>query len=157
AKIARSQPRVWVYERNDTANRGKGQALRWAFERLQAEGHVFDAYLIVDADSQVAPYTLSCLAREIAGGAEAAQILHTVLNGEDAPSAAMRWLALTLKNYVRPMGRTALGGSAPLLGNGMCLTHTLLQRHPWRASALTEDAEYYLTLVQAGERVHYVP
>jgi cellulose synthase/poly-beta-1,6-N-acetylglucosamine synthase-like glycosyltransferase len=157
AEVARSALGVWVYERNDTSNRGKGQALRWGFERLQANGHVFDAYVIVDADSHVAPNTLMHLAREIAAGAQAMQILNTVLNGDEAPWAAVRWLALTLKNHVRPSGRTAIGGSAPLLGNGMCFTHALLQRYPWRASALVEDAEYYLTLVQAGERVRYVP
>ncbi len=155
--VAGAAPGVWVYERHDPVNRGKGQALRWALDRLEAEGHLFDAYVIIDADSIVATTVLTRLAHVISRGAQAVQILNTVLNGDEAPSAAVRWLALTLKNHVRPYGRSALGGSSPLFGNGMCFTRTLLQRHPWRASALIEDSEYYLTLVRAGERVHYVP
>jgi hypothetical protein len=156
AEIAASASDVWVYIRSDTSNPGKGQALRWAFERLQAAGHTFDAFFVIDADSRVASDALRYLAREIAGGAQAVQILDAVLNGDEAPSATVRWLALTLKNYLIPLGRTALGGSAPLLGNGMCFTSELLERYPWRASAPAEDAEYYLTLVQAGVRVRFV-
>jgi cellulose synthase/poly-beta-1,6-N-acetylglucosamine synthase-like glycosyltransferase len=32
-----------------------------------------------------------------------------------------------------------------------------LLRHPWQAFSLTEDYQYYLTLVQDGERIGYVP
>src|SRR5690349_18680269 len=42
-----------VIERNDAAQRGKGCALEFAFARLIAEGA--DAFLVVDADSRVAP------------------------------------------------------------------------------------------------------
>lgn len=148
---------VWVYERHDLTNRGKGQALRWAFERLEAEGHIFDAYIIVDADSRVERDVLAQFAGAIARGAQAVQSRYTVLNAEEAPSAALRWLALTLMNHVRPWGRVVLGGSSQLLGNGMCFTRALLERHPWRADALSEDYQYYLTLVQDGERIHYLP
>jgi hypothetical protein len=155
--VAREAAGVWVLERCDTANRGKGQALRWAFEQLETAGHRFDAYFIIDADSQADPDLLTAFSRRIARGAPALQARYTVLNAEEAPSTTLRWFSLALRNHVVPYGRSTLGGSAPLLGNGMCFTRELLERHPWRASALAEDVEYYLTLVQSGERVEYVP
>src|SRR5260370_36551226 len=39
----------------------------------------------------------------------------------------------------------------------MCLSRALLQRCPWQAFGLTEDYQYYLTLVQNGEKVIYMP
>ena len=39
----------------------------------------------------------------------------------------------------------------------MCLSRTILERYPWQAFGIAEDYQYYLTLVQNGERVRYVP
>src|SRR5205807_8099766 len=39
----------------------------------------------------------------------------------------------------------------------MCFNRDLLQRHPWQAFGVAEDYQYYLTLVQQGERVQYMP
>src|SRR5581483_2309005 len=59
--------------------------------------------------------------------------------------------------HVRPLGRNALGSSATLTGTGMCLSRALLERFPWRAHSIGEDYQYYLTLVEHGIRVWYVP
>jgi len=157
AEIARAAGGALVYEREHATLRGKGYALRWIFERLDAEGRVYDAYVVVDADSVVAPDFLAALAAEIGRGARALQAANTVWNTTAAPSTVIRWLALTLMNHVRPLGRNALGFSSTLNGNGMCLTRAVLEQYPWRAFGLTEDRQYYLTLVEHGERVRYVP
>ncbi len=80
-----------------------------------------------------------------------------VLNLTASPSAALRWVALALVNYVRPLGRYGLGGSANLSGNGMCLSRAVVKKHPWRAFGLGEDYQYYLALIEQGERVVFVP
>jgi cellulose synthase/poly-beta-1,6-N-acetylglucosamine synthase-like glycosyltransferase len=157
AEIARAKEGVQVYERFDTMQRGKGYALSWIFEQLKEGALAYDAYVIFDADSEVEPAFLQWMARELARGAQALQGHYTVLNGTQAPSSALRWLAVTLKGYVCPLGRSALGGSSTLTGNGMCFTHDLLERCPWQAHDLSEDYQYYLTLVRHGERVRYVP
>jgi cellulose synthase/poly-beta-1,6-N-acetylglucosamine synthase-like glycosyltransferase len=97
------------------------------------------------------------MARELHKGVQALQACYTVLNITESSSTALCWVALTLMNHVRPLGRNGLWGSSTLNGNGMCLTHDLLQRHPWQAFSLAEDYEYYLTLIEHGERVRYVP
>ena len=80
-----------------------------------------------------------------------------MLNVSESPSTALRLIALTLINHVRPLGRNGLGASSTLTGNGMCLSRALLMRYPWQAFSIAEDYQYYLTLVQHGERVRYVP
>jgi cellulose synthase/poly-beta-1,6-N-acetylglucosamine synthase-like glycosyltransferase len=156
AEIARESG-VYVHERTDTANRGKGHALAWAFSKL-AQMHVhYDAYVVLDADTVVDPYLLQALAQGLAIGGKALQSQNAVLNASDSASAALRWLALSLVNYIRPLGRNSIGGSSTLTGNGMCLTHEILTRHPWRAFGLSEDYQYYLTLVSSGDRVLFIP
>lgn len=146
-----------VFERHDVTQRGKGYALSWLLDELERRGRRYDAYVVIDADSVVAPDFLAAMAAELARGARACQAQNTVLNTTEAPSTALRWLAMTLVNHVRPLGRNAIGGSSNLSGNGMCLSRALLARFPWRAFGLAEDYQYYLDIVAAGERVWYVP
>lgn len=157
AELARAAGRVRVYERFNQSERGKGYALNWLLQRLEEDELVYDAYLVLDADSIVVPTFLQSMERELAKGAQALQACNTVLNTSDSPSTALRWVALTLINHVRPLGRNALGASSTLTGNGMCLSRALLTRYPWRAFSVAEDYQYYLMLIEQGERVYYVP
>ncbi len=157
ARVARATGHAQVHERFDAARRGKGYALNWMFQRLEDAGLLYDAYVIVDADSIVTPNLLRVMAGELTRGARAVQVKYAVLNADDSPAAALRWIAFTLMNDVRQYGRFVLGGSSSLLGNGMCFSHKLMLAHPWQAFALSEDYQHYLTLVQAGERIHFAP
>jgi cellulose synthase/poly-beta-1,6-N-acetylglucosamine synthase-like glycosyltransferase len=157
AEMVRANDRVQVYERFDDSRRGKGYALNWLLQRLEEDRHIYDAYVVLDADSQVEPTFLQAMERELVRGAQALQAHNNVLNVVDSPSTALRWLALTLMNHVRPLGRNGLGASSTLTGNGMCLSRDLLTRYPWQAFSAGEDYQYYLTLVEHGERVRYVP
>ena len=157
AELARGFEGVQVYERFNQEKRGKGYALNWMLQQLADSQQVFDAYIVLDADSVVIPEFLQAFNRELARGAKALQACNTVLNVTESPSTALRWVALTLMNHVRPLGRNGLGGSSTLTGNGMCLSHEILQRYPWQAFGIAEDYQYYLSLVRDGVRVTYVP
>lgn len=157
AKLALSTGWVHVYERFDEVKRGKGFALNWLLQQLKENQLIYDAYVIFDADSSVSSNFLHMMDRELARGAHALQGRYTVLNAVESHSTILRWVALTLVNHLRPLGRNGLGASATLTGNGMCFSHALLMRYPWQAFALAEDYQYYLTLVEYGERVRYVP
>lgn len=157
ASVARATGWVHVHERFDKVKRGKGYALNWLLHELEENQLIYDAYVILDADSVVVSTFLQPMARELSRGAQAMQACNTVLNISDSPSTALRFVALTLVNHVRPLGRNGLGASSNLSGNGMCLSRTLLLRYPWQAYSLSEDYQYYLTLIRHGERVRYVP
>lgn len=157
ADLARADGTVQVYERFDERQRGKGFALHWLWQQLAEAQTFYDAYVVIDADSVVDPAFLQVMNQGLTRGARALQAQNTVLNVSDSPSTALRWLALTLMNHVRTLGRNGLGCSATLTGNGMCLTRALLDRYPWQAFSLAEDYQYYLTLVQHGEKVMYMP
>jgi cellulose synthase/poly-beta-1,6-N-acetylglucosamine synthase-like glycosyltransferase len=145
-----------VYERFDTAKQAKGYALGWLLDRLAGEGRVFDAYVVVDADSRLSANFLRAMAIALANGALVAQGQYRVLNGADGWIAGLRAVAIALFNHLRPLGRSLFGWSAGLKGNGMVFSQKVVERFGWAAAALTEDAEYHIQLVQAGIRVAYV-
>jgi cellulose synthase/poly-beta-1,6-N-acetylglucosamine synthase-like glycosyltransferase len=72
-------------------------------------------------------------------------------------SSEMTRLGFMLYNMIRPLGRTAFGGSAGLKGNGMCFTMTVLKDHPWKAYSRAEDLEYGLQLLVEGIPVRFAP
>ncbi len=157
AAIAKAYAAVRVYERHVAARRGKGYALNWVFERIEAEQLSYQVCLVLDADAVVEPDLLAGFLPALAQGAQAVQGRYLALNPRASASAALRWIGLALANYVRPFGRYSLGASASITGNGFCLTHDLLRAHPWQAFGLTEDYQYYLSLVESGIRVHFAP
>src|SRR6266700_612479 len=80
ATLARAYDRVRVYERLDTLKRSKGYALAWLLQQLKEHQLIYDAYVIIDADSVVEPTFLQWMAKGLAGGARALQGSYTVLN-----------------------------------------------------------------------------
>jgi 1,2-diacylglycerol 3-beta-glucosyltransferase len=145
-----------VLERTDPERRGKGYALSWAFGGLLKEGR-HDAFVILDADSEPTPGLLAHLDAALQDGARAAQAYCAVGNGTESWRAALMAGDLALVHFLRPLGRKALGASAGLQGNGMCLTREVLDAVPWNAVSATEDQEYHLRLVRSGIRVVFVP
>jgi cellulose synthase/poly-beta-1,6-N-acetylglucosamine synthase-like glycosyltransferase len=156
AEIARSLAAT-VYEREDTFLRGKGQALRWCFDRLLDSGRGYDACVVVDADSEVSSNLLLVLNRYLEDGARVIQIADVVKPQPGAWNSEIIRLAFTLYNVVRPMGKKLIGCSAGLRGNGMCFSTETLRKVPWHAYSLTEDLEYGLILLLHDIDVVFAP
>jgi Glycosyltransferase like family 2 len=152
AALARSLGAA-VLEREDSDRRGKGYALALGISTLLADSAPPDAVVVIDADCRVTPDLPTSLARELESGARAVQAPYVVANPCASRYSALRYAAFTAVNRARPLGRTRLGLSAGLLGTGMAFSRELLTERPWNAFGLAEDAEYHLSLVEAGERV----
>jgi 1,2-diacylglycerol 3-beta-glucosyltransferase len=144
-----------VMVRRDESARGKGQALRWAMDRILAAAEPPDAVVVVDADSVADGTLLAGLAGRLSAGAQVVQGEYLVL-GEDA-SAKSRLVeaAFLLFHRVRLGGRAAIGLPVNLVGNGMLFSRELLAAHPWDAFSGVEDLEYSVSLRLAGVRPAY--
>jgi cellulose synthase/poly-beta-1,6-N-acetylglucosamine synthase-like glycosyltransferase len=140
-----------VLVRNEPTRRGKGFALDHAFRTLTD----WDAALVVDADSVVAPTFIEECRRLFAEGADGVQVWYGVLNAEASRRTRLMQIALFAFNLVRPLGRECLGLSAGLLGNGFGLTRDTLRAVPYGARSIVEDLEYHLLLVRAGRRIRF--
>jgi cellulose synthase/poly-beta-1,6-N-acetylglucosamine synthase-like glycosyltransferase len=156
AVIARSLG-ARVYERADTSEQAKGFALRWLLKELEDEDQSYDAFVVVDADSILAPNFLRCMEARLDAGARVVQAYYSVLNADHSAVAGLRYAALAAVHYLRPLGRSFFGLSCGLKGNGMCFSASILKEFSWSWFTLAEDVEFHLALVERGIRVDFAP
>lgn len=155
AEIGRAYGAV-VFERFSETEQGKGYALEWLLGKIVERGEPHDAVVILDADTVVSATFLRVMDARLARGERAIQAYYAVRDPDAAWSSALRSVALTVLHYLRPQGRMVLGGSTGLKGNGMVFAADIVREHRW-TNSLTEDIEYHMALILAGERVTFAP
>ncbi len=138
-------------ERRDPAKRGKGYALAFGLARIFPPAP--DSVLILDADCELSPGALRALDAMFAGGAEAVQGAVRARNAE-GPAEFVAAVGTEFDDATAA-GWDRLGFSVALRGTGMAFRRELLERIPWNAFGLVEDAEYGSRLKRAGVRVRY--
>ena len=104
----------------------------------------------------VAPAFLRAIDAAFDRGAEAVQGQYRVRDPGESTGAGLRAIALASRHHVRPLGRTTLGGSSGLYGNGMAFTRRALADRTW-SNHLTEDIELQMELLFDGILVAYAP
>lgn len=141
--------------REDPGRRGKGYALRWAFDRLLAEDH--DVFVVLDADCLLPPHALRAAADEVAAGREVLQASYVADNPDSTPVSYAAALGNVIENdlYYRP--KSALGWVVALRGTGMAFTRRVLEAVPWGSYSIVEDLDYTMTLYERGHRVTFLP
>ena len=144
---------VDVLERRDASRRGKGHAIRWALDRIGLES--FDAVVIVDGDSLVAPGFLRELNLQMDRGDRVIQCYNGVANPGQSWFTRLMDVSRTIANEIIHPGKRKLGLSSHLMGNGMCFDAGLLAAEGWNAFSVGEDWEYYARLVRGGAWVGY--
>ncbi len=154
AEAARTAGARVIVRINDQL-RGKGYALAEAFKQLIPEG--FDAFAVIDADTQIASNFFTAAANRINSGAQALQARYLVRNPYESARTRLMNVALLAFNVLRPMGRSGWGLSCGIYGNGFVLTAATLERVPYLAGSVVEDLEYHIALVRAGIRVEFAP
>ncbi len=95
-------------------NKGKGPALKFAFDTLLEEN--FDAFLVVDADAAVPADFISECATAFQNGAQALQCRYLPTQSDVAVRSRIMHIALLAFHVVRPRGRSTLGFSCGLFG-----------------------------------------
>ena len=139
-------------ERHDPAKRGKGYAL--AFGLAHALKQNPDAVLILDADCELSPGALRAIDAMFATGADAVQAAVRSRNADDGPAGFVAAVGTEFDDATAA-GWDRLGFSVALRGTGMAFRRELLERVPWDAFGLVEDAEYGSRLKRAGVCVRY--
>jgi cellulose synthase/poly-beta-1,6-N-acetylglucosamine synthase-like glycosyltransferase len=144
-----------VLVRQDPERRGKGYALRFAFDHVLVRADT-EAVAVVDADTIVSPNLLHAFAARFARGARALQAHYGVRNASESWRTRLLAIAFGAIHGVRSLARERLGLSCGLRGNGMAFTRELLLEVPHQAFSVVEDLEYGIELAYRGHRVHYV-
>jgi cellulose synthase/poly-beta-1,6-N-acetylglucosamine synthase-like glycosyltransferase len=155
AQIARARG-AEVIERQNSPQRGKGYALAFGLEHLQADPP--EVVVFIDADCRLAPNTLT----HLAGAATQYERPVQGLNLCVPPAVAshkhlLSGLAFRFKNLIRMQGMTRLGGPCHLTGTGMALPWKLISLVPWASGNVVEDMQLGIDYTAAGYPPRFVP
>jgi cellulose synthase/poly-beta-1,6-N-acetylglucosamine synthase-like glycosyltransferase len=112
--------------------------------------------LVIDADTVVDAGLVEEVQRRLTQGGLALQSRYELSASQDQPRTKLTALAFHAFNAIRPRGRSRLGLSAGILGNGFALHREVLNRIPYNAHSVVEDLEYHLALVLANIRVEFI-
>jgi cellulose synthase/poly-beta-1,6-N-acetylglucosamine synthase-like glycosyltransferase len=142
-------PGVEVIERTDSQLRGKGHALAFAVDRLEAEPA--DVLVVLDADCAIDRASLRALVDSAAESGRPAQAINLLRPDRSAsPLVQLSTFAFMLKNLVRQRGLQRLAGRVHLTGTGMGMPFGLFQASAHVRSSIVEDLALGLELAGQG-------
>ncbi|HEX8325515.1 MAG TPA: glycosyltransferase family 2 protein [Tepidisphaeraceae bacterium] len=144
-----------VIERHNLIQRGKGFALDFGVAHLAADPR--EILVIVDADVKPAPGAIDRLAAQAATTNRPTQGVYLLRQAAGAPQNPVSMLAFSVRNFVRPLGLSRLGGPCPLFGAGMAFPWDIIRRAPLASPHLTEDVALALDLAAAGHTPKLCP
>jgi 1,2-diacylglycerol 3-beta-glucosyltransferase len=139
-------------ERVDPDYPGKPRAIAWALSQIDLRE--WDACVIVDADSTVAPAFASGLAELAPLNDIVFQPNNLVLNEFESWLTRLGGLLGRCRFQVTFPLKQSAGLNCPI-GNGMGIGTNLLLRDGWRSLSITEDSELYAVYTEAGVRIRH--
>jgi Glycosyltransferases, probably involved in cell wall biogenesis len=147
ARLAREEG-ADVLERFDREFPGKPRAIAWALGLIDLKP--WDACVVIDADSTVAPSFASGLARLAPLNDIVFQSNIGVLNEFESWLTRLGGVLSRCRyEFTYPLKQSA-GLNCPVMGNGMGFGTNLLMRDGWQAFSITEDSELYAIYTEAG-------
>jgi len=148
-------------EYNFDLNRSRSQNSEPEYNLNQSQSQnpepEYEAVVIIDADASCDPKLLWELSAVIGRNSPVAQALYLGSNPQESWRTRLQQIAWAIFNFLRPLGRSSLGFSSGLLGNGMCFHLSLFKTIPWEAFSITEDSEFAIKLLLAGINVRFAP
>lgn len=141
-------------ERHNTSLRGKGYALRHAFNILMPRR--YDAFVVIDADSIVSSNFLSILDTRLNRGDQVLQAYYGLSNPDASILTYLFQVGNLIENKLFWIPKDKLGLPIILRGNGMCFAYAILENYPWTAFSIVEDTEYGLTLTKNNIKIQFV-
>lgn len=143
-----------VLIRKDKENRGKGHALKWAFNEIIFKKDTdYDAIVIFDADNLVSKNFLREMNNKLCQGYKVLQGYIDSKNPEDSWVTASYSIAFWAANRLFQCSRWSLGLSCEIGGTGFCVDTSTLKDVGWEATCLVEDLEFTINLILNGIKV----
>ncbi|MFU7516298.1 glycosyltransferase family 2 protein [Clostridium sp. HCS.1] len=152
AKIARKYG-VYVYERFNKEQRGKGYALEWMFDKIFKMKKKYDAVAIFDADNLVSKNWCKEINSKMLEGYKVVQGYIDSKNPNDSWISASYSIAFWTQNRMYQLARSNVGLSNQIGGTGFAIDIDILKEFGWGATCLTEDLEFSCKLILNGEKV----
>jgi cellulose synthase/poly-beta-1,6-N-acetylglucosamine synthase-like glycosyltransferase len=159
ASIARSYPSVEVLERTNDAQRGKGFALQFALETLRDDSQPMHSVVVmIDADCRLGKDAVNRLVTAAQVTGRPVQSLYRIGRGEEkSPSRMLSYLAITIKNHIRPLALRRMGMGNLLTGSGMAFPTATLRHVSLDSDNTADDVELGCELAMRGAIPTFCP
>lgn len=135
---------VNVFIRYNNKKKGKGYALKYAFNKLGfISGNTdYDAAVVFDADNLVKDNFLQAMNTRLLNGEKIIQSYIDSKNPSDNWVTATFSMMFWINDRFNLLSRYNVGLSSVLMGTGMCISKESLKKTGWDTVTLTEDLEY---------------
>jgi cellulose synthase/poly-beta-1,6-N-acetylglucosamine synthase-like glycosyltransferase len=145
-----------VINRHDLERAGKGYALAWGLRHLETRPP--DIVIVVDADCRLADALIARLAAACAVTGRPMQALYLMIAPKDSSiNSRVAEFAWRVKNWVRPLGLSALGLPCQLMGTGMAFPWKVVRSTDLASGSIVEDLKLGLDLAVAGRAPLFCP
>ncbi len=143
-----------VFERNDTTAKGKGHALKWAFEKLI--DHDYEAYLVLDADCSISKNGLQKINYHLTEGKKVLQLNDLTSNPDESPLSYTLAIGNFIENHLFYAPKSKLNLAVFLRGTGMVFSKDILDKYPWEATSIAEDTDYSIKLISNNIPIYFI-
>ncbi len=143
--------------RTDESKRGKGYALAFGLDQVQALAIQPDVIIIVDADCEVSPGTIQKLKESAWHGQAPVQATYFLYlsHAATAKEKISEW-AIAIKNIIRPAGLALLGGGVPISGSGFAAPTSFFRSVNLSSSEIVEDMKLGVDWLLAGHPTRFL-
>jgi cellulose synthase/poly-beta-1,6-N-acetylglucosamine synthase-like glycosyltransferase len=139
-----------VTERNDPHRLGKGYALDHGI-RFLADASPPEIVILIDSDCEASEGSIDELVTVAMARQHPAQAAYVQVSAAGADrTARIQHFAVTVKNYVRPLGNSRLGLPCQLGGSGMAFPWSIISSIELATGNITEDLKLNADLAIAG-------
>jgi cellulose synthase/poly-beta-1,6-N-acetylglucosamine synthase-like glycosyltransferase len=145
-----------VSTRNDPTRIGKGYALDWGIDHLTADPPAI--VIVIDADCRLTAGAIDRLADACAQSQRPVQSLYLMTApAGSAINHQVAEFAWRVKNWVRPLGLSAMALPCQLMGTGMAFPWHIIRSADLSNGFIVEDLKLGLELAAAGHPPLFCP
>jgi cellulose synthase/poly-beta-1,6-N-acetylglucosamine synthase-like glycosyltransferase len=145
-----------VVVRNDPEKIGKGYALTFGVQHLDANPPT--AVLVIDADCRLGDGVIDGLAAECAEASRPTQGLYLMTAREHSKlNHSIAEFAWRIKNWLRPLGLSALRMPCQLMGSGMAFPWSLIRSTHLATGHIADDYQDGLEFAASGHAPRFCP
>ncbi|MGN1201164.1 MAG: glycosyltransferase family 2 protein [Candidatus Caccovivens sp.] len=157
-KIGKEQVTVLEYTDNDPNHHRAAYPVKYFFDYIKQNDLHYDAFIRFDADNYVDENYVSCMNDALSSGAKLAKGYNSAKNLTQNVISGISGLWYIRDCRFNCQVRSRIGCTQILVGSGMMISDEIMKRknYEWTALGVSEDAEFSMDELFAGNNATYV-
>jgi hypothetical protein len=133
---------------------GREFTIEWALAELIKKD--YSAFFIMNQNSTPVPWIFKALAYKLEQGIDCIQMSESYIGQNFTWEKRLKSILLAAYNHLLPKGKSVLGLSCGLSGNGICLSKNLINTFPYKPLEYKNWFEYHIKLVLQNKKAIFI-